>query len=366
MKSVVKDLELIGYSSGQINQIVKGLDNGYDMSTIFGIETDIEDMREFRKAVLKVDKKLIDYGLTLEINISDCIKENRNYCTTKLYIDLKSKKIDPNKYLDENINYNKNQCKKLNEIIMNKNYRDERIFYDNKLRTKDYFFIKKMLNKELPINNYYEKGYSVKQIEVIENYTHSWIDLTTYCNPKDDIEKMKFIGDTLYEIRKSDIKIPEELFISLIKRGYNLGQLKELYFALNADIDITKMLDIRLNRHQMSVIGKGIFDEIDITCYADVNYSAQQMDMIRILETKIEKDRANKLHNEKICDIGIITNKEYDVEEMKEIINLYNKLINSLKAPITININKLFKEKSLKEISEILSNKEKNSYEEER
>lgn len=365
MELYIKDLTFVGYDTEQINQIILAADAGVDLTTIFTPETDVEEMRAFRKKYKSCSPekiKLISYAKEndLKINVIDLL-DKYNYPTIKLLIELEKEGIN-NDFVKSN--YNKKQVHKILNLVKSKfAYNCSYKMFSPNRRIKDYELYKDYKKRGIPVDKFLEEGYNFEQLETIEKYMSKWIDLTSICKPEHPVAFYEFLGETIQDIRSGDtaLECTEKQLIEIVQMGFNYKQTQELFYAIEANLDYGKMMNKNFNHHQMSVIGLGLYHDIDVDLYAHPNYTADQMDAIRIVAERIaDKSIINNPYS--YFDYTMICNsKEYTGREMKEIIHLFDTI--SKKIEDKSELIKIFHSNSIEQLREIADGyKKKDEY----
>lgn len=353
---VIERLEDKGYDSQQINQILKGFDIGIELYKYYLPETDINTIRiarELYKKYKSYNKEIITNlfrnCLNKSIDIMPLYEGNYNYCTSLLRMKLMLKGLDVSKL--KNNNYNKTQCNQIHKIMISeKNYKDYDIFFNKNLRSKDYKMLKELIDNEAPFQYYLDQGYNLKQLEIINRYYKQLIDITPFCDYNCTLEKMNLIGETLRQMMEGYTSINKDFLLKLSER-YEYGPLNEIILAYDAGIDINLMLEKEYNRHQLSIIGKGLYNNIDASIYADPKYSAAQMEVIMQFLTRITRAEVYISYAKyKNYDISIILDETLSPEDMKFKMDAHLKLTEK-GVPNALHIAKT---KSVKELKDIL------------
>lgn len=329
MESYIKDLEFSGYNADQINQIILAANKGFDLTAFFNPETDVTEMRAFRQRYNKCSPEklnLIGYAKKKKLDLDYMqLIDKFNYPTIDLIIKLTELGSETD-FITENLN--KTQAKKVFELLDNEDpYFCNKVMFSNKRRSKDYDLYLDFKSRKIPIEKLLNKGYSFEQLEILDKYMNKWIDLTQICKPEHPIALYKFLGEIISDLREDtyrSLQITEDQLVGLVKAGYNYKQIKELYYAIEADLDYEKMLNKEYNSHQMSVIGLGLYHDIDVDIYANPKWDAEQMDVIRFVTERMARKRIpDNPYN--YFEYGMIINsKNYTAKEMKEVIDLFD------------------------------------------
>ena len=339
-------LEKMGYNQAQINQIAKAWENDIRLEKCIGPEASLTDIRNIRKILelYKSDKKALDIlynAISKKIDISSL---NDPFCrmnadTLKVYIyglDME--------YILEKFKYqsfNKSQAKEVMKGL-GKGI-DPTPFYNDKYSPREINYIVKSMNplkmpRKYDVETLLKDGYKIQSIMILKKYP----EIIPYTNTNISPE-MVIAYKELFDYLKKENKLDK--FFTFTKGLKSPNQLKVVIQAMKSKLDYTQLLSYNFNAHKLSVMLKGLKDGIDINVYKNNEYTSEQMDMIRILQTRIEQKETYKN-----CDIRIITNLELPAKEMKRKIDLYDMFAYYK----NLDINKIFFNNSIKEIEDML------------
>lgn len=339
------DLNYTEFSDAQKNQILKGLEEGYDMSSYIDEKISVEELRNLRKVLFyykDFPKHLnIILNAVKEINLHNILYLKNtflNETTLKLHIEALKLGIDLKDKAE--LKFNKSQVSTIVKSMKNYGHYDK--YLDPKFTAREMQFIEAQGKIGVNILSWLNKGYNIEQLRVVDFYAKYYmLNILKFCNQNDSPEKFKLIGNIYKEYSK-------EFLEPLLVGNPTAGQLKVLFEAKEMGLNYEKILDYSYNKHQLSVLKTGLMDNINIDVYMDKKYSAEQMDMIRIMQTRKEYK-----HNYRNFDISIIANEKLSAADMKDLIYLYEKFLNTTPH---LDINKIFKENTLDECMIILLN----------
>lgn len=341
IEMLYEDLAHQKYSDKQINQILKAEEDDIQLTKYISPENTVDEIRTIRQIIeiYKHDSKnleQIDNAIKKDIDISTL---NDKFCkmnpdTMEVYLmALELRYTDIEKYKHEH--FNKCQAKYIKKGLTKR--LNLKSFYNDEYTPREIdFIIKNITNKDFEVLKLLTQGYKIQSIIKL-NENKELIPYTTKSINPEMIDAYKILYDYLKE---------EKRLCDFSKYTNNLktpNQLKLVVEAMKNGINPeNELMNYNYNIHQLRVIYKGLLDGININVYKNSDFTAKQMDMLRILETRIEK----RNHYEK-CDINIIKDDEMPADEMKRKIDLYD-IINTYNNEL--DLNKMFKNNKSEDI----------------
>ncbi len=344
-----------GYSPSQINQIVKIYNTtNLDMSDVISPESSIEEYRRLGNLLTHYnynptkEKLLESYN---KINVYEFEGTNLNSITLHFFINL-AHLYDISKIKKRNLSIS--HIDELEKAILHglplekffeRNYTPEafriinQIYIEHnanliRLLRKGYHPLvinefKKEINTmdEKFIERYYSPSLNIEQVCAMNN-------LFKYLKEKDKFEEV-IINLTNCFYKKCDVM---EVFKLL-----TANQIKQIEIAIRSNVDYTKLVRKKYNRHQSSLILQAMRRNLPTTSFENPELTAYEMDMYLVLLHRIKQKKEYKGVTTKVLqfDSGTLLYKKLD---------LLNRMIYSEKDKEEVIKN--FTDKTYKEVCE--------------
>ena len=127
---------------------------------------------------------------------------------------------------------------------------------------------------EAELEKYENQGFDVHQISQIQYGLEAGLDVSKYADPKLGFLQMQEIRLGL--LRGVDVS-------EYVRSGqFDTYQLDEIIYGLAAGVDVSKYANPEFNEDKMEEIRKGLENGVDVSKYDDPKYNASQMEQIRV------------------------------------------------------------------------------------
>lgn len=278
----IKDLEIKGFNTDQINQIVK-IDEelGIDCSNI-PLTVPAEKMRDLRNMLpsfMPMQESCVINGLDAGVDVTIYANKAFSYQKMEIILDALKNDVDVIKYLEL---YPEND--RIEEL---------KLIFDS---------IAEGINPE----KFESPEYDYEQKIQIKQGIKSKLDVDIYANPKYNADQMC----SLYKALRSNVDVNV-----LLNEKYSFEEMEIIRYCLEKGYDIEKYVSPELTLEQLEQIKKGFENKVDVSIFANKEYSWIRMKAIRkVLQY-------NKEHNEKVSyEIYLLDLNDKKIEEIRNVI----------------------------------------------